>query len=305
MLNVFLSILPIFLLIVLGYLSKLYVKDVAVFWGFSDKFVYYLFFPALLILDISEADFSGADSFYPVVATIVSTLAIALIIFVGKLFFNTSADLFTSIFQGGVRYNSYVFIALSQSLFGSEGVALSGFFVAYMIILTNIMSVLVMNHYGTGSKKSLSGALLALTKNPLIIGALFGVLMNLCNLHITGALKQLFVYLSNAATPLSLMSVGAGLIVSMHIRKLVSISYATVLKLVAMPLITIALVQYFGATGVPASIAILYSAVPCAGNAYILARQMGGDHEAMASIITWTTLLSVITVTFILGSVAL
>lgn len=79
------------------------------------------FFPALLILDISEADFSGADSFYPVVATIVSTLAIALIIFVGKLFFNTSADLFTSIFQGGVRYNSYVFIALSQSLFGSEG----------------------------------------------------------------------------------------------------------------------------------------------------------------------------------------
>ncbi|WP_236712457.1 hypothetical protein [Serratia symbiotica] len=62
----------------------------------------------------------------------------------------------------------------------------------------------MMNHYGTGSKKSLSGALLALTKNPLIIGALLGVLMNLCNLHITGAIKQLFVYLSHAATPLSL-----------------------------------------------------------------------------------------------------
>ncbi|VEA63782.1 Uncharacterised protein [Serratia plymuthica] len=37
MLNVFLSILPIFLLIVFGFLSKIYVKDVAVFWGFSDK----------------------------------------------------------------------------------------------------------------------------------------------------------------------------------------------------------------------------------------------------------------------------
>lgn len=305
MLNVFLSILPIFLLIVFGFLSKLYVKDVAVFWGFSDKFVYYLFFPALLIMDISEADFSGADSFYPVMATIISTLVIALIIFAVKFFVDTSPDLFTSIFQGGIRYNSYVFIALSQSLFGSEGVALSGFFVAYMIILTNILSVLVMNHYGTGSKKSLSGAVLALTKNPLIIGALLGVLMNVLNLHITGAIKQLFQYLANAATPLSLMSVGAGLIVSMHIRKMVSISYATLLKLVAMPLITIALVKYFGATGVPASIAILYSAVPCAGNAYILARQMGGDHEAMASIITWTTLLSVMTVTFILGSVAI
>lgn len=132
------------------------------------------FFPVLLILDISEADFSGTDSFYPVMATIISTLIVALIIFIGKLYFNTSFDLLTYILQGGVRYNSYVFIALSQLLFGSEGVALFGFFVAHMIILTNIMSVLVMNHYSTGSKKSLSGALLALTKNTLIIGALLG-----------------------------------------------------------------------------------------------------------------------------------
>ncbi|WP_243464934.1 AEC family transporter [Photorhabdus temperata] len=72
-----------------------------------------------------------------------------------------------------------------------------------------------------------------------------------------------------------------------------------------MPLITILIIKYLGSSGVPANIAILYSAVPCAGNAYILARQMGGDHEAMASIITWTTLLSIITVTLILGSMEL
>ncbi len=105
--------------------------------------------------------------------------------------------------------------------------------------------------------------------------------------------------------PLNLMSVGAGLIISMHIRKLVSIPYAIMLKLVAMPLITITLVHYFSATGAPASIAIIYSAVPCASNAYILARQIGSDHEVMASIITLTTLLSIITVIFILGSVVL
>ncbi|ERT14007.1 AEC family transporter [Photorhabdus temperata] len=305
MLNVFFSILPIFLLIILGFLSKKYIKDVSHFWNFSDKFVYYLFFPALLILDISEANFSGADNFYPIVSTISSTIIIAIIIFSGRFFFNTTPALFTSIFQGGVRYNSYVFIALSQSLFGSEGVALSGFFVAYMIIITNIMSVLVMNHYGSGSKKSLSSAILALAKNPLIIGAIIGVLLNFFNIHITGSIKQLFIYLSNAATPLSLMSVGAGLIISMHIKKLLSISYATILKLVVMPLITILIIKYLGSSGVPANIAILYSAMPCAGNAYILARQMGGDHEAMASIITWTTLLSIITVTLILGNMEL
>lgn len=263
------------------------------------------FFPCLLILDISEANFSGSDNFYPIVSTISSTIIIAIIIFIGRFLFNTTPDLFTSIFQGGVRYNSYVFIALSQSLFGSEGVALSGFFVAYMIIITNIMSVLVMNHYGHGSKKNLGGAILALAKNPLIIGAIIGVLLNYFNIHITGPIRQLFIYLSNAATPLSLMSVGAGLIISMHIKKILSISYATILKLVLMPLITILIIKYLGVSGAPANIAILYSAVPCAGNAYILAKQMGGDHEAMASIITWTTLLSIITVTLILGNMKL
>lgn len=97
MLNVFLSILPIFLLIVLGYLSKIHIKDVAIFWGYSDKFVYSLFFPALLILDISTANFSGTDSFYPIIATIISTLLITLIIFVMQLFIRTPHALFSSI----------------------------------------------------------------------------------------------------------------------------------------------------------------------------------------------------------------
>ncbi|WP_455480261.1 AEC family transporter [Bartonella sp. B12(2025)] len=301
MINTFLAILPIFLLIVIGYLSKIYIKDISIFWSKSDKFVYYVFFPALLILDISEANFSGDNNIYPIISTIVSTLLVSAIIFLMKGLIGKSPDLFTSIFQGGVRYNSYVFIALSQSLFGNKGVALSGFFVAYMIIITNIMSVLVMNYYGTGNKKSVRGALIALTKNPLIIGAITGVMVNIFHIHITEPIKQLLSYLSGAATPLSLMSVGAGLIISMQVHKMISILWATILKLLIMPIITIVILKATETSGVAACIAILYSSVPCAGNAYILSRQMGGDHEVMASIITWTTLFSIITITLIMG----
>ena len=52
-----------------------------------------------------------------------------------------------------------------------------------------------------------------------------------------------------------------------------------------------------------AHVAILYAAMPTAGNAYILARQMGGDAEVMASIITVTTLVSVISITLVMGTV--
>ncbi|WP_206957098.1 AEC family transporter [Trinickia acidisoli] len=305
MLNVFLSVLPIFLLIVVGYTAKNYFLSEEGFWKAADKLVYYLFFPSLLLLDVSRANFTGANTTTAIVATVGSTLLVAGLIFAGQRIVKVRNDLFTSIFQGGVRYNSYVFIALAQSLFGSDGVAMSGVFIAYMIVLTNVMSVLVMNHYGHGGKKSFKGMLTALVQNPLIIGALVGLGFNMSGLHITGWIKQFLSYLGYAATPLSLMSVGAGLVLSMHTSRTVATIYSAAFKLLLMPVCTMALLRFLGASGAPANIALLYASAPCAGNAYILSRQMGGDSEAMASIITWTTLLSAITITVIIGTVVL
>lgn len=43
MINVFFSILPIFLLILTGFISKKTTRNSEAFWELSDKFVYYLF----------------------------------------------------------------------------------------------------------------------------------------------------------------------------------------------------------------------------------------------------------------------
>jgi len=303
MLSTFIAILPIFLLIVIGYVTKNYFFPEESFWKTVEKLVYYVFFPALLVLDISHANFDSANISTAITATAVGTLLVAALIFFGQLFFKARNDLFTSIFQGGVRYNSYVFLALAQSLFGAEGIALSGVFVAYMIILTNVISVLVMNHYGNGSKKSLKGTVVALIQNPLIIAALFGLLINMVGLNLPETIKHILGYLGNAATPLSLMSVGAGLMLTMKFSRAIAIIYSVLLKLLVMPLFTIILLKILAVSGVAANIALLYAAVPCAGNAYILSRQMGGDSQAMASIITWTTLFSSITITLIVGNI--
>ena len=305
MLNVFLWVLPIFLLIVAGYAAKNYFLSEEAFWKTADKLVYYVFFPSLLLLDVSSASFAGANTTTAIAATVGGTLLVAALIFAGQRMIRVRNDLFTSIFQGGVRYNSYVFIALAQSLFGSDGVAMSGVFIAYMIVLTNVISVLVMNHYGEGGKKSLKGMLIALAQNPLIVGALLGLACNMQGLHFTGWAKQFLSYLGNAATPLSLMSVGAGLVLSMQASRTAATLYCVGLKLLLMPLCTMILLRILGASGTAANIALLYASVPCAGNAYILSRQMGGDSEAMASIITWTTLCSAITITFIIGAMVL
>lgn len=302
MITTFLAVLPIFLLIVTGWLCKQRFVAQPAFWLAADKLVYYLFFPCLLILEIGSADFSGGHTGSALMAAIGATLLVGALVFLVRLAWRMPNDLFTSIFQGSTRYNSYVFIALSQALFGDAGVALSGVFIAWMVVLTNFSSVLVMNRYGDGSSKALSSIARSIVSNPLIAAALLGLLLNVMGWRIEGAARQFMAYLGHAATPLSLMSVGAGLMLVMHPSKTVATVLATVLKLLVLPLLTWGLLKLGTAHAMPAQIALLYAAMPCAGNAYILARQMGGDAEAMASIITWSTLASVLTITLIMGS---
>lgn len=303
MLHTFLSVLPIFSLVMTGFVIKRLLPQTDL-WQGIEKLVYYLFFPVLLILEVSKANFSDGGLLQALTAAFVATLLISALMLISKYMFKIENRLFTSIFQGGARYNSYVFIALSQSLFGDAGIILAGVFMAYMIITVNILSISILNIYGHnhGNKKGLGSIIIALLKNPLIIGVAIGLALNALGIQITGAVKQYLSYLGNTATPLSLMSVGAGLIIMMDAKKMMGICYSIVLKLLIMPVITVALLYLFGSSGLPANVAVLFAAMPAAGNAYILSRQMGGDSEAMASIITWSTLLSILTIPMVMGS---
>lgn len=297
-----LSVIPIFGLVMTGFIAKRFLPSHDL-WKGIEALVYYLFFPILLILEISKANFSEPGLIEALLATFFATLLIALLLFPIKQLFKIENRLFTSIFQGGTRYNSYVFLALSQSLFGSPGIIIAGVFMAYMIIIINILCISVLNLYGSNQsgKKSLGGILLALLKNPLIIGVLIGIAANLLQIELSGPFKQWMRYLGNSATPLSLMSVGAGLIIMMDAGKMKAITFAIALKLLLMPAITIFLLKILGVEGITAGIALLFATMPSAGNAYILSRQMGGDSDAMASIITWSTLLSIITIPLIMS----
>ena len=74
-----------------------------------------------------------------------------------------------------------------------------------------------------------------------------------------------------------------------HVRP---IALSSLIQFGLKPLIAVLLVYYTGLTGIAASVLIVAFMTPTAPSAYILARQLGGDTEAMASIITFQTLLA-------------
>ena len=75
------------------------------------------------------------------------------------------------------------------------------------------------------------------------------------------------------------------------------------LKLVVMPAIAIALALGFGLSGTNL-IVVVCSGVPAASNAYVLARQMGGDAPLMAQIITLQTIFAAITIPVLIALVS-
>jgi predicted permease len=105
---------------------------------------------------------------------------------------------------------------------------------------------------------------------------------------------------AGSALGLSLMAVGAGLKFDALFRMKSTVILSSVLKLVVMPVMIVAACIFMDVSGMPREVAVICGAAPTAGTVYIMARQMGGDADMAAAIITFQTLAAVITLPLML-----
>ncbi|MBP9611971.1 MAG: AEC family transporter [Sulfurospirillum sp.] len=293
------SLLPICILISVGYAFKYLKFPSTDFWPMADKFTYYVLMPSLLIykLSIAKIDLSHTVT---LVATTLSSIFLVLVLLVllnFLLHFENKA--FTSIAQGGIRFNTYVFLAFVDTAYGDKGLILAAIVMAFAIPFINVLCISVFAIYTRNGKFSLLSFLKTIIKNPLIGACVIGGVINATGLPLPlFGLKALSI-LSNAALPIGLLSVGVGLELKYlkHAKK--ELVVATVTKLLLFPLLSYGVGLLFGLSGISLSIAVIFGAMPTAVSAYILARELGGDVSLMASIITLQTIACMGTLFFI------
>jgi len=102
--------------------------------------------------------------------------------------------------------------------------------------------------------------------------------------------------LGRSALPFALLAVGAGLKFGSIFEKKLAISLSSFAKLLVTPLLSWGLCVAFNASPDLTKVAIIFSAMPTAISSFILAKQMGGDADTMAQIITVQTLLAALTI---------
>lgn len=284
------ALLPICILISIGYAFKHLKFPSTDFWPMADKFTYYVLMPALLVYKLSHAKIDLSYTLNLVATAMLSIVVVLGVLVLLKTLFHFQNKAFTSIVQGGIRFNSYVLLAFVDAAYGDKGLVLAAIVMAFVIPFINILCISIFAIYVRNDTFSLRAFLKTIIKNPLIGSCVLGVLINVSGVALPLVVVKSFALLSSAALPIGLLSVGVGLELKYlkHAKK--ELFVATFVKLLFFPLVAYGLGLGFGLEGMNLSVAVIFGAMPTAVSAYILARELGGDVSLMASIITLQTL---------------
>lgn len=303
MVHIFTAIVPIFSLIMIGYFLKKIRFPSKEFWPQADKLTYFMLMPSLLIYKLSTASLEGVNSVNFVATALLTITFVLLILMLINKFFKFKDNAFTSIVQGGIRFNTYVFLALADSIYGDEGLVLAAILMTFVIPFINILCISTFALYVSENRLTFMYLLKSVVTNPLILACFIGGGINFLDISLPIIADKILAILSSAALPLGLLSVGFGLVIKEIKSSKSEIFNANFSKLILTPIIMFFITKFFGLNELMTSILIVFAVLPTAPSSFILARQLGGDVKLMSSIITVQTLLSIIFIVLVLNYV--
>ncbi len=267
--------------------------------GGIERLAYFVLFPCLIVETLAGAELGvlpwralGATLFLSVITMAAVCLALKSPL---QRAFGLDGRSFTSVFQGATRWNTFIALALSGSLYGPEGVALVAVAMVAMIPVLNVMAVAVLARDTGTSRPPVTALLREIARNPLIGACVVGLVLAGLGIGLDGIVGRTIDIFGRGALGVGLLVVGAGLDLSALRRPRAAHWAGSALRLLLMPLIGLGWAALFGLTGTAIGTAVVALAVPTAPASYLLARQMGGDAEMMAELITLQTVCAVVT----------
>lgn len=294
-------VVPIFLLIVLGYvLTRVKLWDEH-FLKVANNVCFKCLLPVLLFYNVASANifevFNGKLILYVCLCACVLCGALFVIV---PLFVKDNRRKGVMI-QGTFRSNFLLFgVPLGLSIGGTAGSTLAAVVASFYVPVINMLSVISLYVFSESKDKNLKAALIGIVKNPLIIGGvsglLFSLVRNTIGFEIPTMLDTTLNNIKSTATPFAFLILGGDLKFG-NLLKNVKFSAMSVLgKIVIIPAVMITVSALLGFNQLEMAILIAVFATPNAVSSYAMARNYEADYELAGEIITLGTLFSIITI---------
>lgn len=291
--------MPVFLVMMLGYIFRKTGFISESFASSMNSFVFKIALPVNLFVQLYEVDFWKLwDTSYVVYCFAVSLLS-ALIAFAFS-FLVRDKDSRGEFVQGAYRSSvSLLGMTYMENIY-NDG-AMGTLMMLGSVPLYNVLAVLVLSLMkpggGTVDRARLRGAFIGILKNPIIWGILLGFGWSLSGLHMPEMLSRTAGYIGRMASPMGLIALGASLDFADIRRKIGPILGASTLRLLVFTALFAPLALALGYRGqkLAAAIIMLGSAGTVAG--YVMAKSMGHKGTVSSGIVMLTTVLSPFTLT--------
>ena len=293
--------MPIFLVMVIGYILKQIGMLNDNFVTVANKFNFKVTLPFMLFKDIAGVDIKAVfDIKYVLFCAIVSTICFWVVWGTAKLLVRdkTIRGAFVqSSFRGSAAVMGLAFI---QNIYGSS--AMGPLMIVSAVPLYNIFSVIVLtfeanDSTGIDKKAKIRQAGINICKNPIILSILAGLIVGLLEMQFPTLVNKTVSNVAQMATPLALITIGAGFEGRKALAKIAPTMAASMIKLVLQPLVFLPVAAWMGFSGEKMIAILIMLASPTTPSCYIMAKSMNNDEVLTASVIVTTTLMAAFTLT--------
>ena len=289
------TLLPVFLVALAGYVLSSFV---ALDGRTLGRFLFFLATPSLVFRSLYQMTINLAALQHVAVVTVgvlSAGVALSMLASVGQDR-KRRAGL---VLAGAIGNNGNMGIPICYFAFGEAGVALATVYYAITSFLSNTVGVVIASAGSTTVLRALVHSL----QSPVLYAAILGLLFNQAHVVIPESLFSAVELLAGAAVPGMLVLLGTQLRGTQFGGDQHIVWRSVLIRLVASPLVALALCNWMGVGGLERQVLIVQAAMPTAVMTTVLATEFDAAPHLVAAAVLATSLLSMITLSVVLSLV--
>ena len=260
-----------------------------------NRIVFICCFPAMMFINLYGKDIASAMNVKLIIYAVAVILILYAITVITVIRIEPSQKTRGAMIQAIYRSNFVIMgIPIVQNVFGRGELAMTAVVVTVIVPIFNILAVVTLEVF-RGSKPDFKDILVNLAKNPIILGAVAGIISIIFSIKLPAFIENPINLMGEAATPMTLLLLGASFNFESAAKEKRNLIICIVGRLIVFPLVGLTGAILMGFRGVALLTLVAMLAAPSAVTSYTMAQSMDSDYELAGNCVIFSSIFSCFT----------